>query len=373
MNEERFEQHIRDALRVDPQPHEIARLEAFWHAESKRDRRKRSWRRSFAMAASLLFAVSIVGWVVRQQFGGVEVVQAPLAIEKSVPKTIERSPDPPQFVDSQPPSPSLGRKPTALEMFVFYSQAQRRGKHANASLAALVDDMVEQVSSGKADSRQAVEDAGIAVAGIERELLRRLARAKAEQKPALLRLLAVSGSQKSTPALLRLSRRREFRDEALATIEQIIGTAGLADVVRQSNDPQVRRDLMRRMLAADSDEATAAFLSLVQVPALRGEALTAANGVREFPIETLFALLQSDDERVRLSSALVLGHVNGPEITRRLVAVVTAQQSAPTEVWMALLTCRGELAEEFLSYATRNPQLLGHVNQARTQWVRMNL
>jgi hypothetical protein len=40
---------------------------------------------------------------------------------------------------------------------------------------------------------------------------------------------------------------------------------------------------------------------------------------------------------------------------------------------MALLACRGELADEFLSYASRRPQFLGQVNHARVQLARMNL
>lgn len=373
MSKEHFDKQIRDALRLEPAAGQIARLEEFWNSESRRERQKRMVRRGLALAASLLISASIVGWFARQRFDGVELVDAPNPQEEVVPKPIEPVPDSPMLVDSKPSSPSIGREPTALEKFAFYSQSQRHRNMANENLVAVVDDMVEQVSSGQTDPHRAVEDAGIAVTGIERELLRRLARAKNEHKPTLLQLLAVSGSQKSMPALLRLSRRGEFREETLATIEQIFGTAGLADVVRQSNDPRVRIDLMQRMLASDLLVAAENYLSLVQNPTLRGEALSAADRAKEFPTEMMFALLQSDDERIRLSAALVLGHMNGPEITRQLVALVTEEQPAPTEAWMALLSCRGEVAEEFLSYATRNPQLLGHVNQARTQWVRMNL
>ena len=75
---------------------------------------------------------------------------------------------------------------------------------------------------------------------------------------------------------------------------------------------------------------------------------------------------------MRIAAALVLGHVNGPEVTNSLIALVTQEAaSSPTEAWIALLACRGEQAEEFFAYATRHPQLLGQVNRARVWWARM--
>jgi HEAT repeat protein len=207
-------------------------------------------------------------------------------------------------------------------------------------------------------------------------LLKRLPRSSDSDKRAVLRLLAVCGSEKSVPALLKLSRRNGFRDESLAAVEQIVGKAGLAQAVRQADDPQVRRVLIARLLSADEEQSHAPvrdFLSLVRDATMRGDALAAAETVPQLPIEALLTMLESDDKSVRLSAALVLGHVNGPEVTRHLVGLVTAKKPAPTEAWIALLACRGELAEEFLGYATRSPQLLGQVNTARIEWARMNL
>lgn len=372
MNEDHFDNLIRDVLRSELVPEQLGRLEAFWDNELRRERRKRIMRRGLALAASLLVAAAVASWMARDKFGGAEVVQVPSPKVEIVPQPIVPLPDP-QVAKVEVPATSVGRAPTAMEQFVFYSQTQTDRATANETLATLVDDLIQQVAGRKADPQQVIDTAGVAMAGIERELLRRLVRSEDDEKHALLKLLAVSGSEKSTPALLRLSQRAAFRDEALATIEQIVGVGGLADVVRASNDRRVRKLLMQRMLTADSVAALEVYLSLVQDSALRAESLAVADSSGNIPVKGLFALLQSDDEHTRLAAALVLGHVNGPEITRQLVALVTAEKSPPTEAWIALLACRGELAQEFLSYASQRPQLLGQVNHARVQLARMKL
>jgi hypothetical protein len=68
---------------------------------------------------------------------------------------------------------------------------------------------------------------------------------------------------------------------------------------------------------------------------------------------------------------MVLGHLNGPRIARLLVDRVTQQPEVGVEAWIAILACRGPVAEEFLAYATRQPQLLSHVNSARVRWARI--
>lgn len=373
MNDDQFDQQIRDALRAEPASEQIARLETFWRTTSRRERRSRTVRRALALAASLLVVAVVAAWTVRQEFGGVEVVQAPQPNPVIVPQRDSPKLDPPQIAVADTPPPSIGRAPTAMEQFAFFSRTQPRGSAANEVLVAVVDDLVQQVAGGEVNPQQAVEATGIAMEGLERELLRRLVRSTDDQKRNLSHLLAACGSDNSILPLLKLSRREVFRDEALQAIEQIVGVTGLAEVVRLSDDSRVRQVLMQRLLTAESDDAVAAYLTLVQDPSLRVEALAVADALPNVPTEVLLAFLQSDDKRARLSAALLLGRVNGPEITRRLVDLVTAERPAPTEAWIALLACRGELAQEFLSYAASRPQLLGQVNNARIEWARMRL
>jgi hypothetical protein len=187
----------------------------------------------------------------------------------------------------------------------------------------------------------------------------------------MLRLLEVCGTRRSTPALLRISRQDKLRDAALATIERIIGIERLSELIGQTEDARVRTAVVRRLLTADSERGLRGYLSLVEDHQTRALALAVADELSEPPVARLFACLDDGDAAVRLAAAVVLGHLNGPEITKALVDRVVQDPAATAEAWIALLACRGEYAEEFLSYATRQPQLLVHVNSARVHWARI--
>jgi hypothetical protein len=372
MNDERLDQLIRDALHAEPAAEQVAQLEAFWQSRSRSERRWRTGRRALALAASVLAVAAVAGWIVRERIGQGELADIPRPkAELNLPMVA-----PPETAIVESPASPLGRAPTAMEQFAFYAGTQRGAAAADDTFADVVEDMIRQVAASEIEPQQALDATGTAMPGIERELLKRLPRSTEDNKRAVVRLLAVCGSEKSVPALLKLSRRSRFRDESLAAVEQIVGTAGLAEAARLAGDSQSRRMLMVQLLSADKEQTHSPvrdFLSLVQDAATRGDALAAAEAVPQLPLETLLTMLHSDEKPVRLSAALVLGHINGPEVTRHLVALVTAEQGAPTEAWIALLACRGELAEQFLSYASQRPQLLGQVNNARVEWARMNL
>lgn len=376
MNDERLDPLIRDALHAEPAAEQIAQLEAFWQSRSRRERRWRMGRRALALAASVLAAAAVASWIMRERIGQGDLADVPRPEANIAGEMQPPNAAPPETAIAESPTLPMGRAPTAMEQLAFYSGKQRGATAADEMLATVVEDMIRQVVGGEVEPQQAVDATGIAMAGIERELLKRLPRSIENEKRTVVRLLSACGSDKSVPALLKLSRRSGFRDESLAAVEQIVGTAGLAQAARLAGDPQSRRVLMVRLLSAGEEQTHAPvrdFLALVQDAATRGDALAAAEAVPQLPLETLLAMLKSDDKPVRLSAALVLGHVNGPEVTRHLVELVTAERSAPTEAWIALLACRGELAEEFLGYAARSPQLLGQVNTARIEWARMNL
>jgi len=202
-------------------------------------------------------------------------------------------------------------------------------------------------------------------------LLRRLPQATDDQQTVIFRLLAVCGTRRSVPALLRVGRHDATRDNALAILEQIVGIENLAQVVGSTRDRKFRAALMHRLLASDSEAALLGYLSLMRIESARREALAVADEAPQLPIGSLLTLLDHGEKRVRFSAAMVLGHVNGPKVTNLLIARVTDKPSDSREAWMALLACRGERAQEFLAYAKYRPQLLGYFNSARVQWAQM--
>jgi hypothetical protein len=155
-------------------------------------------------------------------------------------------------------------------------------------------------------------------------------------------------------------------EKALAEIEHSGGVAGLVRTAKRARELHLQRAAMARLLEIKSDESLLGFLALVRDGSTQASALVAADSASELPLDALLALLDHEDKAVRRSAALLLGHVNGPEVTQALIARVT-EVPAATEAWMALVACRGERAQQFVAYAATRPQLLGHLNGARVQ------
>ena len=185
-----------------------------------------------------------------------------------------------------------------------------------------------------------------------------------------MQLLAACGSEHSAPALLQAARHDELQDAALAALEQVIGLDALAQAIPQTPDRQVRAALLNRLLTADSPAALRGYLQAASDRALRADALAAAMACRQLPVERLLAAFDDDDKSIRLAAAVVLGHVDGPQVAERLIAVVSRREHPPVEAWVALLACRDPSANRFLAQASQQPRWLGQVNNARTYWTR---
>ncbi|MCI0334365.1 MAG: hypothetical protein L0228_14200 [Planctomycetes bacterium] len=360
---------ICEALAVDADPRRVARLERFWLVQSRRQLwRRRAWQIIPAAAAALLlvalFIVARRGDDSSQSAGTVR--RLALDVQSPVRDDTVLADD----SDVRRDARSSGRAPTDYERFVFL--ARTNALAASTTLVANVDGVIEQVKAHR-DSEVAdiLQASGIESSDAAKVLLRRLRRSNDGDQVAILRLLAVCGTPQSVPAIVRAVQRSTNHDEVLSAIERIAGTEGLAQVAGSTTDSKLRSAVARRLLAIDSDAALLEYLSLVRNDATRTAALAAADEVPSLPIERLLALFDFEDKSVRMSAAMVLGHVNGPEVTRLLIARVTEQPSDATEAWVALMACRGDLAEEFLTYASRRPQLLGHLNSARVQWAQM--
>jgi len=364
--DESLDRAIHEALQVNVELERLIRLEYHWLARSRQQHWRGRIQRVAAIAALLATVVALdVAWN-RQAGQPRQPVESPGEI---VEKLAVDNPTPADNGDVRAIELSAGRPPTAYERLVFNARA---GTRPTVPIAAMLNSAIHQLSlHPDADARPLVDLPGLQQADVETILLRRLSRATDAEQVAILRLLAIRGTQRSVPTLLRLARHDKIREKALSTLGQIVGVGGLPQVVQSTTDPQLRADLMRRLLDAESKPALLGYLSLVRGEATRADALAVADTVPKLPIDELFALLDHPEQPLRFSAALVLGHVDGPEVTRRLIARVTEQPANSREAWMALLACRGKLADEFFAYATRRPQLIGYVNNARVQWSQM--
>jgi hypothetical protein len=359
---------IRTALRVEVDTKQLAGLETFWRVQSQRDRWRRNVRRVAAAAAAIILVATSLLVLQRQR-------------EREITQVVEQAPGKRADPDSvkstnklpiQPVNPTLlpGRQPTAYEQLVFIARSGAAPR--KTPTASKIDETIRHVASNaETQPAKALASLGLNDAAAESLLLRRLPGAPASDQHAILRLLAECGSQRSTTMLLRVARAESLRIDALAALERIVGIDGLPQMVGKSTDANVRSALIRRLLTADSQPALVDFLSLVGDESTRAEAISVAKDAPNVPVPQLVTMLDDVDEPIRVAAAITLGHINGPETTRLLINRVTEQPAHSKEAWLALIACRGKMARDFLDYATRRPQLLGHYNYARLRWAQM--
>jgi hypothetical protein len=365
-----LDEAIRNSMRTEVDDERLARLEQYWRIQSQRERWRRTARRTVGAAAAAI-AIVAVGMLVwsrgGQPPGQVRKTQgsSKIIVESAPANVPKKRPANPVQLANLP-----GRSPTPYEKLMFVAQTGiEKQPKPNATA---IDTLIQSIETDDtADPANLLAASGIKNSVAEALLLRQLPYTPANQQPAILRLLSACGSQRSVPALLRLARDESLRPQALATLEQIVGTGGMAEAVRNSRDANVRSALILRLLASDSSGGLLRFLSLVADNTTRADALATAKSAANVPVEQLITLLDNSDQSMRVCAAITLGHINGPETTRLLIARVTEQPAHSREAWLALMQCRGEMARDFLAFATRSPQLLGYYNNARIHWSQM--
>ncbi len=312
-----LERAIRGALERDADSASVARLERFW----RRGLRRQTWRRRAVGAASLAAAVlvAVAAWlVVRPERDGAP----PMPVAQGfggADAGSQLAGAPVEAARSEVAVPPAGRPATTYERFMFVARSSP--PRAVRTPTATLDEVVERlVKSPHTDARQVLASTRLPPGDVETQLLRRLSKATEAEQAAIVRLLAARGTRRSVPALVRLAEEESLRRSALAAIEDIVGVEGLGQVVRRAEDPAVRAAVLARLLALNPQKGLPVYLALVSDNATRREALAAAEASPRLPVEALLEKLDDEHKSVRWAAATVLGHVDGPEITRRLIA-----------------------------------------------------
>ncbi len=329
---------IRQALELETDDLRVERLQEYWQRQSHHiDRKRRNLLAASLIAASLV-AVSMFFAQHELNDDKTPSVDDKLASAMNDSPAIESDSRPRKHEDY---SPRLnGRQPTEYERILFAARTPHRltaQRFNPATVEGLALSLTESTSSKVGEV--------LAAAGCSR--------------------------RDAVDQLLELSRTSSQHELAFAALEKLVGVSGLGPLAQNSRDPEVRGALVSRLLEINTEVSIREFLSLVSDKLLREEALALIEQDTNPPIGQLFALLDDQEKKVRLAAAVTLGYLNGPDVTRQLIARVNEQPSKSTEAWLALLACRGEMADEFLAYAGRRPHLLGYYNNARVLWAQM--
>jgi len=381
---------LRQAAWPEPDPAVVERLRGHWRSLVA-ERRRRSLRRwmSAAAAAVLLGVGSWLFWP-RPPQNEVAIPAAPPR-NRELPVTDRNRASSPDFgverrADGASEAPAAqeteyvwSRPATAYQEFVL--AAVQRGRPARP--AARADSISETGSQPEVDPLEKVLQSLIAdpaadVATVaqslmprrafyERQLLERLPRAPADGKIASIQLLAYLGSSRSVPALLQLSRSRETHAAAIRAVMPHADAVLLADLIRREPAHGLQRELFIALMSRGQSPALAVYLELVSEPGTRDQALAALDAVPHPPVELLFGFLNGAEPGQQLPAALVLGRLNGPQITQRLIQQALSnihQQPA----LIALLANHSDEARRFVSLAQRDQSLFAAVHSARLQF-----
>jgi hypothetical protein len=183
----------------------------------------------------------------------------------------------------------------------------------------------------------------------------------------------VTISRPPTPREMLLLRMEDLRRSAptkreSAGVEVVSKAPSVAELVktaRLTTDAAERQRILAQLLDCGSS-ALPVYLEFVADRATKADALTAARFAQRPPMDALFAQLQSPRADLRVAAANVLGEIDGPIVTQKLIELITADRNR-REAFLALASSRGTEAQNFLRAATESAELSSWARSAIAQ------
>ncbi len=201
----------------------------------------------------------------------------------------------------------------------------------------------------------------------ERVLLDRFVAFSVPQQTAALDILGRIGSEASMPLALYASLNPRLHRPAVQALAEVGDAETLARLAPKETDGQLQEELLAALLARGECRAVAAYLDLVTRPGLNGRPLAALSRVERPPVEMLFQFLEGPQVSRRLAAAVVLGRLDGPAITQRLIRLAGGG-ATHQEAMVALLASSNEEATQFVQNARQNLLLAGVLSAANSRY-----
>jgi len=377
-----FDELLGEAAWPEPDPNSVSRLVANWRSLSAARRRKASFWWGAAVAASLLLAV--VTWRMRPQNDDALEGNQPMAdIPRSNGHVGSQQPSTDnagkQIAENQP-SPTVvavvkwpSREPTAFERLAFHMmQAERRPVDEKRPVTGELDDRLTEaldrlVSDPSIDRRTLVAPLLSNRVVIERRLVELARRGTDPRRTAAIELLGELGGQRAVAVLLQLSRDEQVHIWAVLALAKCADSLTIRKLAFGETDAGARRELFGALLERGDVESVGYFLGFALNPKTSETALASIDDLDKLPTSVLFRYFDSPHLRERMAAARVLGTLNDPDVSRRMIESVNRNVKR-SEALVALLSSSEREAETFLKEAQQNSPLMAAVQTARIQY-----
>jgi PBS lyase HEAT-like repeat len=183
------------------------------------------------------------------------------------------------------------------------------------------------------------------------------------ERRASLKLLGEIGSPRVVPDLLRATGDANLHVAAIRALSQIADSATIEQLAHEEPSKELQRVLLAALLGRGDVESLRLYVNNVVSEPMAETALAAAEQTSNPPMDLLFAVLRSPSELERLAAARVLGRIDGPATTERLIGLLE-EGTSRQEACVALLTSRGQEAVNFVNSARTNPTLAAALQAA---------
>jgi HEAT repeat protein len=376
----------------EAQPEQLDRLQRGW----QRTVRRRKVLRVVSVAAILIPIIGIAGTVALKQNRQPHEQQIVERPQEPLPTIAEQKPDAekksPKLVVTKPnPSetpPQIVREPDGYERAVARV-------HRQQILAAKVAAKQTPKSSNEIDPiaaaiKNLVEQPNLETASIARHLTARLPNAEAQlrrwlqthlrtnnpretsdslasQRNAAQRLLGAIATQNSVQWLLAVLQNKDCPTEVVEAVARISTVEQLAARVRTEPSPKRQQIWLVALFERGSPQAIGEYFRLIDHPLTSSAALSAAGSAKKPPVEELLAVLQSPRISNRVAAARILGSLNKPTVSRRLIELAM-NPGTRREALIGLMCSSDPVAKQFLVYAQHDLTLAASVQAINNRY-----
>ncbi len=345
---------LRQAEWPEATPLQAARLEQHWNRVRPRQRNRWAMRAA-AFAAAALIGIACWQTVPRQadDLALNEPLQHdPPSLPQSVPRTLET----PRGEEDRSERTRQSRPATAVEIALSRAaiiQAERERER----LAA--DPLEQWVAMIIDDSQVAIVEFNEPVESRQEllgRLLTELPRSQGQRRLAMAQLLTMLDLTDTTPALMALWSEPFTR----GVVEpQLVERADVQTLLEMSRAPLTFDEQVRFLsqIAERPDlEAQRLLLLAAMNSRYRQAALVVTRETHLPPADMLFEALANERTEVRFAAALLLGEIDDPDITDRLIEIAR-QHPRQSEPWVALLRKRDAASRELIAEVRSDPKM----------------